>query len=83
MLEEKAVELPEHIIQEMIGYLYSNGLVMKTKDLQSVMHVPVIITPTMIKKNLFEKAKFYQIAFNKMVDKMSRDTEFLTTALKP
>lgn len=33
-------------------------------------------------KSLFEKAEFYQVAFNKLIDKMSRDNEFLHASLK-
>lgn len=78
----KVTTLPDWIVEEMISFLYSNGLVMKNKDLSGVTHVPISVFPSPFVKNLFEKIEFYQIAFNKLIDRMSRDSEFLHSTLK-
>jgi glutathione synthetase len=80
-MENEIVNLPQWIVNEMISYLYTHGLVMKTKDLSGVCHAPMSVFPSPIPKNFFDKIEFYQIAFNKMLDKMSRDHEFLHNIL--
>lgn len=37
--------LPQWLIEEMIAFLYSKGAVLKTKDLKSVLHVPIVPLP--------------------------------------
>ncbi len=76
-------QLKESIVEEMIYYLYSKGIVMKNKDNTGVIHTPITIFPSPIPKSIFDKIEFYQIAFNKLIDKMSRDVEFLKTILNP
>jgi len=75
--------LKESIIEEMVYYLYSKGMVLKNKENTGVINVPVCIFPSPIPRALFNKIEFYQIAFNKMIDKMSRDVEFLKNTLNP
>ena len=53
---EKITELPQWIVDEMISFLYSNGLVMKNKDLSGTTHVPVSIFPSPVNKLI---KKFY------------------------
>ena len=78
--EEKAI--PENILQEMIMYLYTNGLIMKSNK-GGVTHIPIMLTPSPIPKNLYEKIFFYQIAFNKIINKLSNDQKFLEEILTP
>jgi hypothetical protein len=73
--------LTENVINDMLDYLYSNRLIMKNKELNGALHVPICITPSPIEKKLFEKISFYQVAFNKLIDNMSRDTNFLKETL--
>jgi hypothetical protein len=40
------LKLPEWIVEEMVTYLYSNGVVMKNKDLSGVTHIPVVVFPS-------------------------------------
>jgi hypothetical protein len=71
----------EKIIEEMLYYLYSKGIVMKSKDFSGVIHTPICIFPSPTIKQFFNKIDFYQIAFNKLIDRMSRDVEFLKNVL--
>ena len=73
--------LTKNVIDDMINYLYSKGMLMKTKDLSSAIHVPICITPAPVIKSLFNKMFFYQVAFNKLFDNMSRDPIFLKQIL--
>jgi hypothetical protein len=38
--------LPQWIVDEMVSFLYTNGLVMKDKTMTSAIHVPVTVFPT-------------------------------------
>jgi hypothetical protein len=82
MIKNENLTLPEWIIDEMISYLYTNGMVLKNKELNGVVHVPVTVFPSPVVKSFFEKIEFYQIAFNKMIDRMSRHYEYLHSVLK-
>ena len=55
---------------------------MKSKN-GGINHIPIMITPSPIPKNLYEKINFYQIAFNKIIDKLSHDQTFLEEILSP
>ena len=68
--------IPKNILNEMIDYLYSNGLIIKNNEI-GVTHLPIVINPSPIIKSFFDKIQFYQIAFNKIIDKLSRDQEYL------
>ena len=81
-LSEEEKTIPENILQEIIIYLYTNGLIMKSKN-GGINHIPIMITPSPIPKNLYEKINFYQIAFNKIIDKLSHDQTFLEEILSP
>ena len=74
--------IPKNILNEMIDYLYSNGLIIKNNEI-GVTHLPIIINPSPIIKSFFDKIQFYQIAFNKIIDKLSRDQEYLEQILTP
>ena len=78
--EEKII--PENILQELLMYLYTNGLIIKSKN-GGVNHIPIMLTPSPIPKNLYEKIFFYQIAFNKIINKLSNDQKFLEEILTP
>ena len=40
--------LPEWVINEMIAYLYSNGMVLRNKDHTGVVHVPIVVYPSFV-----------------------------------
>ena len=73
--------LTENVVQDMVDYLYSKGMIMKNKDLTGAIHVPICITPAPVVKQFFDKINFYQVAFNKLIDNMSRDPEYLKQIL--
>jgi hypothetical protein len=79
---EKETTIPEAVISEMISYAYSHNLIIKNKDLNGAVHVPFTLFPSPVVRSFFEKIDFYQIAFNKLIDKMSRDTGFLQETLQ-
>ena len=80
-LSEEQKTLCPNKISEFIQALYTRGLIQKNKEV-GVNHVPVSITPSPIPKNLFEKIFFYQIAFNKIYNKLSNDQTFLEKTLE-
>ena len=82
MLKDSEKKIPSFIIEEMINYLYSHGIVMKNEK-KGVIQIPCVIFPSPIVKSFFEKIEFYQIAFNKIFDKLSRDQQFLEEILTP
>ena len=69
-------------IEEFIISLYTRGLIYKLKD-NGVKQLPMALYPSPIPKNLFEKIFFYQIAFNKIINKLSNDQTFLEKILEP
>jgi len=81
-LTEEEKNIPEYILEEMIAYLYSNGLIIKSKT-GGVIHVPIILTPSPLPKNNYDKIFFYQIAFNKIINKLSNDQKFIEEVLAP
>ena len=81
-LSEEEKNIPKNILQEIIMYLYTNGLIIKSKD-GGVNHIPIMLTPSPIPKNIYEKIVFYQIAFNKVINKLSNDQKFLEETLTP
>lgn len=83
MLKDSEKNIPQYIVDEMVSYLYSHGLLIKSKDGNSCVHVPSIIYPSPIVKSFFDKISFYQIAFNKIIDKLSRDQPYLEEILTP
>ena len=38
--------LPEWIAEEMFAYLYSNNLILKNKEFNGVVHLPVMVFPS-------------------------------------
>ena len=83
MLTDQEKSLPQYIQDEMVSYLYTNGLIMPRSDKKSVTHIPVTVYPSPIVKTFFDKMTFYQIAFNKILDKLSRDQAYLEEILGP
>ena len=81
-LSEEEKKLCPNKISEYIQALYTQGLIEKLKDI-GVKHVPISLTPSPIPKNLFEKIFFYQIAFNKIYNKLSNDQAFIEKTLEP
>ena len=81
-LTEEEKNIPEDLVQEMIMYLYTNGLTIKSKK-GGVSHVPIMLTPSPLPKNIYDKIFFYQIAFNKVINKLSNDQKFLEEILTP
>jgi glutathione synthase len=80
-LPEEQKNICPQKINEFIQGLYTRGLIQKMKDV-GVKHVPISISPSPIPKNLFEKIFFYQIAFNKIYNKLSNDQIFLEKTLE-
>ena len=78
--EEKKI-CPEKI-SEFVASLYTRGLLYKLKD-QGAKHLPFALYPSPIPKNLFDKIFFYQIAFNKILNKLSNDQAYLEKVLEP
>ena len=83
MLKDTEKTIPQYIIDEMIDYLYSNGLIIKNKEGIGVKHIPITLYPSPIVKSFFDKIQFYQIAFNKIMDKISRDQQYIEQILTP
>ena len=81
-LSEEEKNLCPKKISEFIQGLYTRGLIEKMKEV-GVKHVPVSLTPSPIPRNLFEKIYFYQIAFNKIYNKLSNDQAFIEKTLEP
>ena len=81
-LTEEEKNIPEDILQEIIMYLYTNRLIIKSKN-GGVSHIPIMLTPSPIPKNIYEKIFFYQLAFNKIINKLSNDQKFLEEILTP
>ena len=82
ILTEEEKNLCPEKISEFITSLYTKGLIYKLKD-QGVKHLPIALYPSPIPKNLFEKIFFYQIAFNKILNKLSNDQTYLEKILEP
>ena len=80
-LPEEQKNICPQKINEFIQGLYTRGLIQKMKDV-GVKHVPISISPSPVPKNLFEKIFFYQIAFNKIYNKLSNDQIFLEKTLE-
>ena len=81
-LSEEEKNLCPKKISEFIQGLYTRGLIEKMKEV-GVKHVPISLTPSPIPRNLFEKIYFYQIAFNKIYNKLSNDQAFIEKILEP
>ena len=80
-LSEEEKKLCPNKISEYIQALYTRGLIQKMKEV-GVCHAPVSLSPSPIPKNLFDKIFFYQIAFNKIYNKLSNDQAFLEKTLE-
>ena len=78
--EEKSLCLNK--LSEFITSLYTRGLIQKMNEV-GVKHIPIALYPSPIPKNLFEKIFFYQIAFNKIYNKLSNDQSFIEKILEP
>ena len=83
MLKDSEKNLPKPIVDEMLDYVYSHGMVVKAKEGKGVTQIPIVLYPSPIPKSLFDKITFYQIAFNKIIDKLSRDQAYLEEILTP
>ena len=81
LTEEEKNLCPEKL-SEFTTSLYTKGLIYKLKE-QGVKHLPIALYPSPIPKNLFEKIFFYQIAFNKILNKLSNDQPYLEKILEP
>jgi len=81
-LEEEEKNIPENILEEMIIYLYTHGLIIKSKT-NGVNHIPIMLTPSPLPKDIYDKIYFYQIAFNKIIIRLSNDQKYLEEILNP
>ncbi|KAI3643247.1 hypothetical protein MP228_012802 [Amoeboaphelidium protococcarum] len=73
LTEQQLRELKEHAVD----YALSHGLVMKNKDLKSIQHAPVALFPSPFPQPAFDYAYEVQPFWNKLVDVISQDHEFL------
>ena len=80
MIQERNV--PDWLAKEVSSYLYMNGMVLNNKDTTGVTHVPISIFPCSVPQSLFNKIDFYQIVFNKLIDRMARNQKFIEDSLK-
>ena len=81
-LTDEEKNISKEKILEFIISLYTRGLIYKLKT-NGVKHLPMALYPSPIPKNLFEKIFFYQIAFNKILNKLSNDQPYLEQVLEP
>ena len=81
-LTDEEKNISQEKILEFIISLYTRGLIYKLKT-NGVKHLPMALYPSPIPKNLFEKIFFYQIAFNKILNKLSNDQPYLEQVLEP
>ena len=81
-LTDEEKNISQEKILEFIISLYTRGLIYKLKT-NGVKHLPMALYPSPIPKNLFEKIFFYQIAFNKILNKLSNDQPYLEQILEP
>ena len=81
-LTDEEKNIPENILNEMKMYLYTNSLIMKSKT-GGVLHIPIMLTPSPLPQNVFDKIFFYQIAFNKLINRLSNDQKYLEEILTP
>lgn len=58
--------IPSSLIEEMINYLYSSGI-SNYKGFKAINHIDFSIFPIPLYKTYFDKAKFYNIAIQKIV----------------
>ena len=80
-LTEEEKKLCPQKFSELITSLYTKGLIYKLKE--GVKHLPIALYPSPIPKNLFDKIFFYQIAFNKIINKLSNDQAYIEKILEP
>ena len=81
-LTDDEKNLCQEKIFEFITSLYTKGLIYKLKE-SGVKHLPLALYPSPIPRNLFDKIFFYQIAFNKILNKLSNDQPYLEKVLEP
>ena len=63
-------------------YLYTHGLIIKSKT-NGVNHIPIMLTPSPLPKDIYDKIYFYQIAFNKIIIRLSNNQKYLEEILNP
>ena len=81
-LTDEEKNLCQEKILEFITSLYTKGLIYKLRE-SGVKHLPLALYPSPIPRNLFDKIFFYQIAFNKILNKLSNDQPYLEKVLEP
>ena len=81
-LTDEEKNLSQDKILEFITSLYTKGLIYKLRE-SGVKHIPLALYPSPIPRNLFDKIFFYQIAFNKILNKLSNDQPYLEKVLEP
>ena len=81
--ENKAETLPKYIIEDMTSNLYLFGLIKDSEKEGIISHIPIGLSPSPISENLFNKINFYQIAFNKIIDKIAKNQELIEEILTP
>ena len=81
-LTDEEKNLSEELKNELVAALYTNNLILKSKN-EGVNQLPTSLYPSPIQKKLFEKIFFYQIAFNKILNKLSNDQTYLESVLTP
>jgi hypothetical protein len=72
--ENKLLEVPDWLVNEMIAYLYTSGLLIKSNDLSSAVHLPVVIFPSPVK---FYKSRSLNVFLRKSSFTKSPSTKWL------
>jgi glutathione synthase len=76
----------ENLVEEAVHWAASNGLTMLVKGpngaIDGIQHCPMTLEPFVVPVTAFNQGVSYALAFNEMVDSISRDTSFMYNALK-
>ena len=81
-LTEEEKSFPEELKNELITALYTNNLILKSKNI-GVSQLPTSLYPSSYSKKIIWKNIFFHIAFNKIFNKLSNDQTYLESVLTP
>ena len=73
------------MVEQAVHWAASNGLTMLSKKdgkIEGLQHCPMTLEPFELPQAAFEQAQSYALPFNVLVDRVSRDTEFMYHALE-
>ena len=72
------------LVEQAVHWAASNGLTMLSKrdgKIDGIQHCPMTLEPFFIPNESFQQALSYALPFNLMADRVSRDTDFMYSAL--